>query len=425
MLTFNLLQLKDWFAKGGYALGDQVVFGAAHFFLSIFLARWLSPYDYGAFTLGYSAFHLVAGAHSALLLEPMLVLGSGRFLAYEGTYFRMVIRAHLIFTGSAGLLMVLLFYPISLFYEPSVGSAFAFFGLAMPVLLLFWTVRRLFYVNLRLGWAMMGSLVYCLAIIIMLYYGFVTNVISLPWAVASMAFAASAAVLFLIAPLRKRLKDRAPITITFSRFVHDHWDYGRWALASSFVLWIPLNIPYLVLPLAGGIDDTAAFRAMMNLVNPALQVIAALTLVLIPKLVRDLHDNGFQHLTRTMKRFLLPVVILVSLYFLLLLLYKKELFRIFYDGQYSDYADGSMAIIGAVMLLAAFTQTLGAAIRAMELPKRVCGSYAVAAAVALLFGVPLAFMYDVRGAAFGLFLSYLVIVVMLFVHYNRVTRSKT
>ena len=74
---FALPNLLSWVTKGGLAILDQALFAGANFLVNIFLARWLTPTEYGAFALAYSIFLLLGAFHTAILTEPMMdVIGS-------------------------------------------------------------------------------------------------------------------------------------------------------------------------------------------------------------------------------------------------------------------------------------------------------------------------------------------------------------
>ena len=70
--------LRPWLGKGFWALLDQGLFSGANFLVNILLARWLPPEEYGAFAVAMSVFYLLAGFHTAVLTEPMMVFGAGK-----------------------------------------------------------------------------------------------------------------------------------------------------------------------------------------------------------------------------------------------------------------------------------------------------------------------------------------------------------
>src|SRR5260370_223918 len=71
-----------------------------------------------------------------------------------------------------------------------------------------------------------------------------------------------------------------------------HWEYGRWALATCVVGWIP---NYIYIPLVSSFSGMAAageLRALMNLAAPVLQTYAALSMLFLPYAARVQNQSG-------------------------------------------------------------------------------------------------------------------------------------
>jgi hypothetical protein len=83
ILSFDLGRIRQklvpWAMKGGLAILDQGIFTGSNFVISILLARWLSPEQYGSYAVAFAIFLFILTFHQALLLEPMLVFGSSVF----------------------------------------------------------------------------------------------------------------------------------------------------------------------------------------------------------------------------------------------------------------------------------------------------------------------------------------------------------
>ena len=76
------------------------------------------------------------------------------------------------------------------------------------------------------------------------------------------------------------------------RVAKEHWIYGRWALASAVVTWLPWNVYYSVLGHYWGMDATGDFRAIMNFLLPLGQTLTALSLLAHPIVARKLAQRG-------------------------------------------------------------------------------------------------------------------------------------
>jgi O-antigen/teichoic acid export membrane protein len=68
------------------AILDQGIFSVSNFILNILLSRWLVPADNGAFSVVFAIFLYLDCFHSAILQEPMSVIGSVNYPEWMGAY---------------------------------------------------------------------------------------------------------------------------------------------------------------------------------------------------------------------------------------------------------------------------------------------------------------------------------------------------
>jgi O-antigen/teichoic acid export membrane protein len=188
----------------------------------------------------------------------------------------------------------------------------------------------------------------------------------------------------------------------------DHWRYGRWAIASSAISWFPGSIYYALLPAWLGLEASAGLRALMNFIMPVLQAIAALSMLLIPMLVRDRDGGGFRRMNRTMLLFLTLFCSGAVLYGAILWFARGQVFQLFYGGKYVQYAGWPFLLVGLLPLGTCATAVLGNSLRALERPDRTFYCYLGSVVSALAAGIPLARAYGVTGALIGLHLSSIV-----------------
>jgi O-antigen/teichoic acid export membrane protein len=204
----------------------------------------------------------------------------------------------------------------------------------------------------------------------------------------------------------------------------DHWHYGRWALASAAAMWFPLNVYYYVLPAASGLEAAGALKALLNLANPVLHSLVALGLLLTPSLVRQRARGGIDLMHRTVSRVAGICVLGSAVYLLLLWTFRVEAFDVLYGGRYQEYSVAPVLLAGALPLASSATITLGSALRALEQPRLVFWSYVVFCAAAVVAGAPLAATWGVTGALAGMLLSYVALVLAMWIFYGR-ARSRT
>src|ERR1700733_11575031 len=81
-----------WPPSEAFSVLDQLLFNGANFGFNILLARWLGLSAYGAFAVGLSVFFLAGAMHTAVLTEPMMVFGSGKYSTRFSWYIGLLVN---------------------------------------------------------------------------------------------------------------------------------------------------------------------------------------------------------------------------------------------------------------------------------------------------------------------------------------------
>ena len=416
----NKSRLITWIQKGSLSILDQGLFAGANFILNILLARWLEPAQYGAFALAYSLFLLLGVFHTAILTEPMMVFGAGRYAERFQKYLGILLYSHFTLMVPVGLILSAAAFFIGRVYSPDVQKAL--FGLALggPMILLLWLVRRAFYVRLQPGWAALGGGFYLGLLLGATYLLWTAHRLSPATAFLGMGLSALLVSLLLIRRLHpKWMMVGNPTPRMVARV---HWSYGRWALGTAGLMWFPGNIYFVVLPAWLGLEGTGALRALMNLVMPMLHTISALSLLLLPLLAHHLRE-GIRRMMHTMKLFFVLFLAGSALYLLGLVIFKFEILKWLYANKYREFSYLA-PLVGLLPLGASLTAVLGAALRAMECPNSIFWCYIASSAVALGGGIFLAATLRVQGALWGLLLSSLTTGAMMFVFYRNLHKQR-
>lgn len=397
--------------KGTLAVTDQALFSGANFVVSVLLARWLTPAEYGAYSVAFSVFLLFASLHIAIVIEPMMVFGAGKYASRFPQYLRSLLGGHFAVMLPTTALLLGLTFLLRRMYSPRVEEALRGLVIASAAILLFWLVRRVFYVLLSPASGAISGALYALLLLSGIGALKYTGRMSTETAFLAMGAAglvASAIMLARFVP-QWRSQDRQPI---FVEMCGDHWRYGRWALATALIGWAPGNIYYALLPAYLGLEGAGGLRALMNFVLPVLQAISALTMLLLPMLVRDRDLGGHRKMNRTMLLFLALFCGGATIYLTGLWVFRDSVFQIFYGGKYSQYAGWPLFFTGLLPLATCVSAVLGHALRALERPDSIfwCTVGSILGAVA---GVPLSAAMGVSGALLGLLASSLITIVMM------------
>jgi O-antigen/teichoic acid export membrane protein len=379
--------------QGAAALTDQALVAAFGLIPSLLVARWADEGSFGLFATAFSVFLFALVIHTALVTEPMMVFAPGRFRAAFGPYLRTLAGLNLLL--SAGLGGILLAAAGLLAWAGSpLGRPLAYLGVAVPLVLLPYFVRRAAYASFHVPLAAAASALAAAASVAALVA--LRGAIRSDVGVAFLALAAAGATTALVFPAVLRSGGaEGREAVARREVVRQHWRYGRWALGASAVRWVPTNVLYVYLPVAAGFQAAAALRALMNLVAPATRALAAMATVLLPYFVRARDGGG---LTQLVGRVLALVVATVPLYWLALGVFGEPLVRFLYDGKYADVA-GQLWVLGAVPLLMGTGSVFQAALRAEERPRDIFQHQLVAILLALPVAIPLA---DVWNGAFSM-----------------------
>jgi O-antigen/teichoic acid export membrane protein len=410
-------RMSQLLRKGFFAVADQGLFSGANFAVSILLARWLSPAEYGAYSVAYSAFLLMAALHSGLLIEPMMTFGPGKYLGRFAPYLRRLMVFHAAILLPASALLWIAAVALGRVYSPAVRHACEGLVFGSAFILLFWMLRRVFYVLMRPGWGVLSSALYFVTLAGSAGALWFAHALTPFSAFIGMGFASLLASAILLGRVTPKLEAPGAQT-TFREVAGDHWRYGRWAVAAAAVSWFPGHVYYSLLPVWLGLEGAGALRALTNFVMPVLQAIAALNMLLIPSLVRDRREGGIRKMNQTMLLFFTLFCAGCTVYLAALWYFRAQVFQIFYGGQYGQFTGWPLLLAGLLPLGTCASAVLGNALRALERPDRMFWAYVASAASAVLIGIPCAAKFGVSGALLGIHFSSLALVVTLLLFYR-------
>ena len=403
-VAFHLHSRKRWFNKGLWAITDQGLFSASSFMLNIMLARWLTPREYGAFTVAFTIFLLLGMFHAALLTEPMLVFGPGKYRNRIPQYLGTLVSGHANLVVLGGLLIALAAALMRLWGISAVPSALAALALTAPFILLLWLMRSACYLLLAPNLAAAGGLMNLILVGVGLIVLYQHRWLSTVSALGVMGFASLVTGAGLAVSLRMGsppLTVNALVRETFT----DHWGYGRWAVATMALSWLPGSVYYLLLPMWRGLEASAGLKAMMNFVLPVLNLNTALSALLVPALVRA---RGSETRRRDLTSLILIAVTAGSAgYWLFLTMFRRPLMMWMYRGQYTEPV-GMWYLLLVILIATGIVNVLGSALRALERPDQIFRANMHSTAVALTVGVWCTFRWGVLGAGVGLAMSSMV-----------------
>ena len=131
--------------KGSLAILDQGLISGSNFIISILLARWLMPDQYGAYAVAFGIWIMLSLVYQSLVLEPMGVFGGSTFRTNLRGYLRSLLSIHVALSVTICAALVICW---AVAHRVGAGAAttgaLAGIAFASPCLMLFNLARRSF-----------------------------------------------------------------------------------------------------------------------------------------------------------------------------------------------------------------------------------------------------------------------------------------
>lgn len=375
-------RLSRWLDRGFWALADQGLFAGSNFAVNICLARWLPEASYGAFATAYACFLFLGVFHTALLTEPMLVFGSGRYRDRLEPYLGWLLRRHARFCVVAGLMLAAAGAAAQVGGHGLLAQALFALALTQPAQLLPWMLRDANYIGGHPRDSAAGGACYLLVIGVVLFTLARLDRLTIVTGILAMGTAALAASALFVWRLR------VPIFGAIAAppgAAADHWRYGRWAIATGLTHYIPQNLPLLLVPMILGYAAGGTLKALLNLTVPFVIAGWAFSTLVVPVLVARRNTREFGQVAAVAAGVL---VVIAALAWLPVALFNRQTLDLIYDGRFSEEAR-LLWLIGLIPLLTGPTSIMAAALRALERPDRVFYAHLTASIVLVVVGLPL------------------------------------
>lgn len=395
-----MTRFVPWVHKGGCAVLDQALISGSNFVVSILLARWLVPEQYGAYAVAFGFFVLLSLVYGSLVLEPMAVFGGSSYRQSLRGYLSSLIWIHVAMSlAIAATFGASAFIAWKVAPAGGLGGALAGVTIASPCVLLFWLARRTFYLELSPAKAAVGALVYFTISLGLLFVVYRRGVLSPFSAFVLIGIAALGTGVYLLVRLLRDLRPDTfdhPVGEVWGR----HWRYGSWALLTCVASWIPANIYYPLLGVLGNMAKSGQLKALMNFTLPVEQVKLALGLLLLPYAASVIGREGRASAGALSRRMTLVAIGVAIVYWAVLFWWQGPAFHVLYSGRYTEVAH-LLPIVALGSL--AWCGSFGSAItlRAMESPSSVFVAFALATAASLIIGIPATWYYGLSGAIWG------------------------
>ena len=415
-------QMKRWGLKGGLGILDQGLYSGVNFLLGILLARWFSPEAYGGFSAAYSLFLLFSVAQVALIAEPMSIFGADQYRHTITSYLNYLLRIQWV----ASILIALLILLSALFITNNVlRDAMIAMAVALPFILYYWYLRRAFYIEMQSGMAMLTSLIYStlliLAVLLVQFVGQLTP----SAAYLAMSLSSFVAAFFAINRLGLHLlgKGGNEAGLNPKMVNRELLGFGKWILPAYLAGWFTtLSFPFFITILVNA-QSAGAFRALQNLFLPFQQLLAAITLLILPWLARQRSNGGSAKLFMATQVAAGMTGLGAIVYCVFIVIFRSEIVAFLYASEFYSSFDNLVIFLAISTLLGSAPLILGLALRVLGQQNIILWSKGGGAIFAFVFGIPMIWMFRMNGVIFSLISSSIIEVSLLLFFYLRVKRG--
>lgn len=384
-----------WTRLGLSAIADQGLFTGANFGLSIVLARWLSPPEYGAFAIALTVVLLLRTAHTALVVEPFLVFGPSSRLAPLPEYLGRVTVFHLILVVGLAVLGVAIGAGVFAFLSREVGGAILVATIALPATFSLVFLRYVYYGVYRPKGAAAVSGIYLIALAAGLAALRASDHLTVSTAFLVQALASLAALSgILIWRIPFTMPDRDWVN-GLRRTVKAHLPFGSWLWGSLIANWVAAEVWFLLLPAIAGVAASGVLRAHFNLFKPIDQISIALSSMLLPAFSRL---QSVKQRSDLLQRLLGPTLMAGMLAAGGILLTGGALMDLLYAGQY-DPERGLILVVAFLSLAVPLGRFYGVFVKSTGRAKSLFAADLATAAVAVVSGILLIPAFGFAGLA--------------------------
>ena len=407
-------QIASSFADQAFAVGGM-------FLANIVLARVQSKQEYGMFALSYSVYTFIAGIHNALILEPYSIHGGGRYHDRFSSYSRHMSRNNALL-GTALMATLASIWLLLRRYDPAIAPR-SFLGLAFaaPILLSALFIRRTLYLRREPKLAARFSVVSFVALVFLLAIATKTGMLDGFSTFLIAAFAWVISGLFLIRQLPGLRGAHAFAESTPDRWA-EHWKYARWVLATAFVFQLTYQGYYWLLAGFISVKDVAELRAMYMLLAPADQIFIALDLLVLPIMAFHYASGQRGQLLSLWKKFGVLTFLTSFAYAASVWMFGRHVMHSIYAGKFDDISD-LLFLFAILPVIMSIGNSLNVALKSVERPDLVFGSYVASGFITVLLGIPLVRHFGLRGAVLGMLASAGMYTASMLVGLMRVARA--
>jgi O-antigen/teichoic acid export membrane protein len=390
--------LRQFLGRETWALTDQAVVSATNFLTSLMLVRFMGLREFGIFALAWMSVLFVNSLQNALVIAPMMSIGSKQEEKDRPSYFGAVIFQEIVLVSFCFVLVLVALKVFSnVFHHPELQQ------LALPLAVSAFAyqmqdfIRRCFFATRQSHRALADdalSYLTQLPILFLLHRaGYLTSATAL-WAMAGTSLLGVLVGSLWVEPFQFHWQWIKAVS-------RRHWKSSRWLAGSALMIWTSGNLFVVAAPVYYGAAAAGVLRASQNLMGVTHVWFQGLDNVVPVETARRLREGGVNSMLAYTRSILLKWGGLTLLFAIVMAVAPGFWLRLMYGPQMAQY--GYILRLYALLYVFIFVGApLRAGLQALEFTVPIFWSYLAMTAFAFVFAVPMAKWMGLNGTMLGL-----------------------
>jgi len=400
---------------------DQAVVSGTNFATMVLVARHLGIEEFGRFAMAWAVLLAVFNLQYALVLSPLMSIGSKLNGEEMPWYFGAVVAQQIALSVlSFALLWMGTTVVATLF------PAWRLDGLALPLVFASLTYqihelfRRYFFTVRRYAVSTAMDCARCAIQLLLLIWLFKTAMLNSAGVLAVIGAAFAIASLLGSRSLGGITWDMAAFRVT----THRHWHFSKWLVASALIQWVTGNVFLVSTGAVLGVAAAGALKAVQNITNVTNILFEAISNVAPIQAGRNLSTCGFDALHAYILRLMLWSGLATLAVLLPAAVAPNWILNIIYGRQFAGFG-WVLVWFAGLTLIASVGQSLQYALTALEQTKSYFVSRLLAALLGISTALPVAVTFGLPGVMGGITVLTLVLVAIPGITYLRVRQKST
>ncbi|HMP39506.1 MAG TPA: oligosaccharide flippase family protein [Roseiflexaceae bacterium] len=396
--------------RGMIAIIDQGAVSGVNFLTALVLARYLSLTDFGHYALVFTVLLLINAIQSAIITGPLMVMVPRYEQHRAQAYLSSLWLIQLVFCVIALLGIALLHLAIA-HWAPDLVPDASMIAILLAIATYLgqeFLRRTLFALQDSTGGLLSDLVSYGLqlVVIVLLIAGQQLTLEHVFWAMALTSLLGC-----VVAAVRMRLTLHGIGRQVLGDAWQQNWRYGRWLFGSAVSSWGSSQVYFIIVAALLSPEATALMAASRNILGVTHIFLLGLENFVPTTLTHVLLKEGVDAMKRWLQRFTLIGAFLMGAYCLAAVVFADPLMQLLFGPQYANTAM-VVAIISLSYFISFFYRPPMIALRVLGAPRSIFVANLIAALVTIVVAGGLVSYGGINGAAIGLVVTQLVILLV-------------